>query len=197
MAHVIGDITGIEITPPEDMLEKRVTGMQPATPQDIDEELTKLNEKIAKRGLALVPDSAEEVLLKALNDEDEDVVERTVFSVVLEPNDGEDGVPLEGDTQGDIYSTEAIRKTAHGWMLKGGRIGLLHNLDITDHVAVLETYIAPVDFELNGYKVRKGSWLLKLKILSDVLWEKVKKGLLNAFSVGGTAISEPVGEEAN
>jgi hypothetical protein len=140
---------------------------------------------------SIVKGSAQEKLLKSSED-DEEEEERTVVSVVLEPNDGEDGAPLDPDTQGDIYSADAIEKTAHGWMKKGGHIGLMHEFDISESVSVLESNIAPVDFELNGQEIRKGSWLLKLQIVDDELWKAVKAGTFGAFSVGGFKTSVDV-----
>lgn len=124
--------------------------------------------------------------------------ERYVMSLVLEPNDGTAGAPLKPDTQGDVYSAAEVRKTAHGWMEKGGQVDLQHNWQPLGNakVRVLESYIAPVDFKLGDYAVRKGSWLLGLRVLDDTLWSAIKSGTIGAFSVGGTAIRRPVEEPA-
>lgn len=133
---------------------------------------------------------------KAVGDKPEaDTEERFVLSLVLEPNDGSSAdAPLSPDTQGDIYSPDEIRTTAHGWMEKGGKIDLGHNWRAIgkDKVRVVETYIAPSTFELNGYTVRKGSWLLGLRVLDDDLWSAVKSGRIGAYSVGGSATRTPV-----
>lgn len=121
--------------------------------------------------------------------------EHYVLSLVLEPNDGANAdAPLKPDTQGDVYSADEIRRTAHGWMERGGKIDLGHNWKALgeDQVKVVETYLAPVAFELGGYAVRKGSWLLGLRVLDDVLWGDVKDGKLGAYSVGGSAKRTPV-----
>lgn len=191
----IGKVEGCIIAPEEELIEKQVApNLREGTDDAIDEELHKLNMEIAKRGIKIVPGSAETRMIKVEGEEEgteEEEEERTVLSVVLEPNDGEDGAPLAPDTQGDIYSKEAIKNTAWGWMEKGGKIGLMHQLDVTDKVAVLESYVALSDIVIEEgtkkYTIRKGSWVLRLRLYDDLLWKKAKDGTLGAFSVGGTA----------
>ncbi len=117
------------------------------------------------------------------------VEERIVYGVVLEPD--------TEDSQTDVYSADEIRKTAHGFM-EGYRSGnyLAHQhdgKDITGQLLVLESFIAPVDFEVEGLdgtveKVKKGTWLMATRILDDGLWEDIKKGLVTGYSIGGDAI---------
>lgn len=144
--------------------------------------VSKLNQEINERGLRF--------LLKG--DEEE---ERFVMSLVLEPNDGVDA-PLKPDTQNDIYSAEEIRNAAHAWMEFHGKSDLGHSwveLGKRD-VRILESYLAPCDFELGGYSVVKGTWMLGLRIVSDDLWEGVKSGEIGAYSIGGRAMREPAEE---
>jgi hypothetical protein len=163
----------------------------------LDEKAEQINDMICQLGLPIITESAEEYVYKADTDTDDDdaeeVEERTVFAPVLEPNDGADGAPLDPDKQDEIYSSEAIRKTSHYWMENGGVIGLMHRFDVSQHVSILETYLAPVDFTFKcsdgkKYKVRKGTWLLKVRVNNDDMWKAIKKGELGAFSVGGSAI---------
>lgn len=125
-------------------------------------------------------------ILKADTNAEED--ERFVLGVVLEPNDGADEAPLDPDAQKDIYSAEDIRQTAHMFMADFQQIGLMHEQLISRGVRILESYIAPVAFEMDGQNVRKGSWLLALRILSDEVWEDIKLGKLTGFSIGGDAV---------
>lgn len=191
----IGTIKSVDIEDEENLVEKAVTGLLPATEIEVDQEIAKLNDSIAERGLSLIAGSAEVRMLKADQPDEPEVEERIVFAPVLEPNDGQKGAPVAPDTQGDVYSDDAIRKTAHGWMEKGGNVGLMHRLNVSARVSVLESYLAPVDFTFgegeSAYKVRKGTWLLALRIHDDNLWKKVKDGTLNAFSVGGSTQRVP------
>ena len=114
-------------------------------------------------------------LIKGADPEDE----RYVLGIVLEPE--------VVDAQGDIYSAEEIRQAAHRFMEEFGGLGLMHRLRVNDQVRVLESYLAPVDFSVGDVLVKKGTWLLALRILSDELWEAVKQGGLRGLSVGGSA----------
>ncbi|TQF08513.1 N-6 DNA methylase, partial [Myxococcus llanfairpwllgwyngyllgogerychwyrndrobwllllantysiliogogogochensis] len=114
-------------------------------------------------------------LLKGVEPDDE----RYVLGVVLEPE--------TVDAQGDLYSAAEIRQAAHRFMEEFGGLGLMHQMRVNGHVKVLESYLAPVDFVLGEVQVRKGTWLLAVRVLSDELWGRVKDGQLTGFSIGGTA----------
>ncbi len=118
-------------------------------------------------------------LLKGVDPSDE----RYVLGVVLEPE--------TVDPQGDVYSAEEVRLAAHRFMEEFGGLGLMHRLAVNDQVKVLESYLAPVDFDIGGVRVRKGTWLLGVRVLSDALWAQVKDGTLTGFSIGGSARRVP------
>jgi DNA adenine methylase len=118
-------------------------------------------------------------LLKGVDPGDE----RFVLGIVLEPE--------VVDAQGDIYSPEEIRKAAHLFMQEFGGLGLMHRMQVNDQVKVLESFLAPTDFELGGLPVKKGTWMLGVRVLSDALWEQVKSGALTGFSIGGSARRVP------
>jgi DNA adenine methylase len=109
--------------------------------------------------------------------------ERFVLGIVLEPE--------VVDAQGDIYSAEEIRAAAHRFMEDFGGLGLMHRLRVNGQVKVLESYLAPTDFIIGELAVRKGTWLLAVRVLSDELWERVKSGDLTGFSIGGSARRVP------
>ena len=117
--------------------------------------------------------------------------EQFVLGVVLEPNDGEDGNPLDPDTHNDIYSVDEVRGAAHRWLADYRHTGLMHTFDVSDSVEVVESYLAPMDLEIEGQAVRKGTWLLGLKILDLALWQEIKDGVLNGLSAGLTAYRDP------
>lgn len=126
--------------------------------------------------------------------------ERYMLGVVLEPNDGDGTAPLDPDTQKDIYSADEIRQAAHLYMERHRNVGHMHRQVLPKaKVSILESYIAPVDFSIlsNGevsekagkdaQLVRKGTWLLALRIIDDELWKDVKSDKLNGLSIGGSA----------
>jgi DNA adenine methylase len=119
------------------------------------------------------------LLLKGARPEDE----RYVLGVVLEPE--------TVDAQGDVYSADAIAQAAHTFMADFGGLGWMHRERVNGQVKILETYLAPADFELGGARVRKGTWLLAVRIVDDALWAQVKGGALTGFSIGGSARRVP------
>jgi DNA adenine methylase len=67
----------------------------------------------------------------------------------------------------------------------------MHRLRVNGQVKVLESYLVPTDFTIGELAVRKGTWLLAVRVLSDELWERVKSGDLTGFSIGGSARRVP------
>lgn|GEM_PF-6799104 len=122
------------------------------------------------------------LLLKS-RDGAEDDGEHFVLGVVLEPE--------RVDAQGDIYSEEEVRRAAHRFMEEFGGLGLMHRMRVNDQVKVLESYLAPTEFTMDGVTVPKGTWLLGVRVLSGTLWERIRCGELTGFSIGGTARREP------
>lgn len=108
--------------------------------------------------------------------------ERFVLGVVLEP----DGV----DAQDDTISEKEIAKTAHKFMERFQNIGLMHE-ELAMGVRILESYLAPVEFEVDDRTVKKGTWLLAVRVHSDKIWKAIKEGTFTGFSIGGSAIRDP------
>ncbi len=110
---------------------------------------------------------------------------RLVTGIVLEPD--------VADSQGDTYSADEIRKTAHLWMLDFRNIGLQHKAIVNHSVQPVESWIAPVDQVIAGVDIAAGTWLLTVKVFDDELWQQVKQGTLTGFSISGFARRVPVG----
>lgn len=116
------------------------------------------------------PEWEEEGTIIKRNDE-----KQLVYGIVLEPE--------KVDGQNDIISAEEIEKTAHSYLKKSRVVGSNH-VEKAD-ANVVESYIAPANFTMKGEPVVEGSWILAVKIEDDTLWQQVKQGGYNAFSVGG------------
>lgn len=140
-----------------------------ASPKD-----TALFESLTKRVVSVV---------KATDGTAESGEERYVLGVVLEPE--------LIDAQQDIYDEATIRTAAHKFMTDFRTVGLMHKGAVNDKVKILESYITPVDFEIDGAPVKKGAWVMAVRVLDDALWTDVKSGALTGFSIGGTAIRKP------
>lgn len=85
-------------------------------------------------------------------------------------------------SQGDTLALE-ISESA----LTKGMLGIQHNDWSDDNGEIVESYIAPTDLEINGQPVSKGTWLMGV-VWSEKNWEKIERGDLTGYSLGGTAI---------
>jgi uracil-DNA glycosylase family 4 len=101
-----------------------------------------------------------------------------VTGVVLEPN--------STDSQGDHMTPDEIEMAAHFFMEKSRIIGDSHHKKA--QADLVESYIAPDDFALNDQKVKKGTWVISVRITDPDLWKLVKSGYYTGFSVGGYGI---------
>lgn len=108
-----------------------------------------------------------------------------IYGVVLTPD--------EEDTQEDVISADEIEKTAHAYMLNSRVVGSGHTKTIK--ARPVESYIAPMDmtFESGLYgtqKVKKGAWVLGVKVDDPKEWEKVSEGHYTGYSIGGVGIRD-------
>ncbi|MEC0714507.1 XkdF-like putative serine protease domain-containing protein, partial [Bacillus haynesii] len=93
--------------------------------------------------------------------------------------------PDTPDAHGDFMTAPEIEKAAHGFLKDAREIDKQH--DFQGGVGeVVESYVAPADFEVNGETIKKGSWVLVTKA-SDEIWEQIKKGEITGYSMAGTA----------
>ncbi|PAC82338.1 phage portal protein [Bacillus sp. 7788] len=132
------------------------------------------------------PDFQKEIKVIAKADD----AQRLVYGIVYEPN--------VADAHGDYMTPEEIEKAAHGFLKDAREIDKQH--DFQGGVGeVVESYIAPSDFEMGGEVIKKGSWVLVTKA-SDEIWEQIQKGEITGYSMAGTADigkqeREPASEE--
>jgi hypothetical protein len=101
-----------------------------------------------------------------------------VFGVVYEPD--------VVDLQNEFAGAPAIEDAAHDWMMKSQVIKRQHKGEQTDDKPV-ESYIQKEDGYLGSRAVKKGSWILGLKLGKKSL-EMYKKGQLKGFSMGGRKV---------
>lgn len=117
-----------------------------------------------------------------------DSARQIAYGVVLEPLTAD-----SPDTQGDWYTAEDIELAAHGFMAevtKGeGFSDLMH--DGSTRVGYpVESFLAPVDHDLGDQRVTKGSWVIGMHYPDPAIWDRIVKGELAAFSIGGTGTRE-------
>ncbi len=109
-----------------------------------------------------------------------------IYCVVLSPE--------EMDLQDDIMSAEDIEKTAHDYLLNARVVGAGHSRPMD--AGVVESYIAPVDFSSDGQygpqTVKKGSWVIGIRVDDPREWQKVLSGEYTGVSIGGSGHRIPV-----
>lgn len=109
-----------------------------------------------------------------------DAPRQIVYGVVLEPG--------TFDAQNDTMTVDEIEKTAHAYLVRSRVVGDSHSRRAPANV--VESFIAPVDFELDAEKVLKGSWVMGVKVADQKLWGGVENGDYTGFSVGGFGVRE-------
>jgi len=99
-----------------------------------------------------------------------------VYGVVFEPD--------YVDAHNEFVSKEDIEEAAHQYLISSKTIKLSHTDDISEAVSVVESYLAPVDFELNDMFIKEGTWIVALKIWDAELWQETD-GNIVGLSAGG------------
>lgn len=96
--------------------------------------------------------------------------------------------PMTEDTDGDFMTADTIAKTAYGFMKNGIGNDVNHSFELQKGTKVVESWIAKADCEIEGQTITKGTWLMTVEITDSDLWEKVEKGEITGFSMGGTGV---------
>lgn len=104
--------------------------------------------------------------------------EHIVCGVVYEPD-------VE-DAQGDKANEVEIRKAAYQFMEQSQSFKVMHKGKEVK-VKVLESYVAPENFTIAKQAIKKGSWILTVRVLNKKIWNAVKEGELTGFSMAGYA----------
>lgn len=132
-------------------------------------------------------ENGNEIIEKQFNIIKRDEEKRLVYGIVYEPE--------AKDTDGEEASAEEIEKACHAFMIdyatyKGSHLDMMHEeaLSLKDAV-IVECFIQPVDMTLGQQLIYKGSWMLVTKIYNDEIWQGIKDGIINGYSMGGTAQS--------
>lgn len=107
----------------------------------------------------------------------EDESQQIVYGIVYEPD-------VE-DAHGDFMTAAEIEKAAHIFMKEYQNIDKQHDFE-SEVGKVIESYIAPADFEIGGQQVTKGSWVMAVKV-EDEMWGLIQKGEFTGFSLAGMA----------
>ncbi|MCM1530113.1 MAG: XkdF-like putative serine protease domain-containing protein [Alistipes sp.] len=93
--------------------------------------------------------------------------------------------PLVEDAHGDFMTEEEITKAAYWFAKNGSGTDIQHSFEAEEGVSVVENWIAKADFEINGESISKGTWLITAEVQNDEIWDKISKGEITGFSMGG------------
>jgi hypothetical protein len=109
--------------------------------------------------------------------------EGKVFGIVLAPD--------REDSQGDVLDAVEIERACHRFMVNSRKADVQHS-GVQAGADLIENYIAPVDMEVAGERVTKGSWVQAWQITDPVVKQEVEEGERTGFSIGGTGVREPM-----
>ena len=97
--------------------------------------------------------------------------------------------PETVDVQGDIISEEVIAAAAHEFVANYNdktRLGVQHK-DFSRRLDLVESWMVREDTVIDGRKIKKGTWMVTIKVVDDGVWALILSGKLRGFSIGGMA----------
>lgn len=93
--------------------------------------------------------------------------------------------PMEEDSHGNFMTEAEITKAAYWFAKNGNKVDLQHSFEPLDGAAVVETWIAKSEYEIDGEAIKKGTWLMTMEVADESVWEGIEKGEITGFSMGG------------
>lgn len=96
--------------------------------------------------------------------------------------------PMVEDSQGNYMTEEEITKAAYWFAKNGNQVDLQHCFQKCDGAAVVESYVAKCDMEIEGEQIKKGTWLMTMEITDSDVWDSIQKGDITGFSMGGVGV---------
>lgn len=88
----------------------------------------------------------------------------------------------KGLREGNVAAIDVTDAWEDIQKIKG--FGYMHEKRDKDMGDIVECYIAPVDFTVNGESIKKGTWLLGV-VWAPEYFEKVESGEITGYSMGG------------
>ena len=93
--------------------------------------------------------------------------------------------PMVEDTHGNFMTEEEVRKAAYWFMRNGDKVDLQHSFEPLEGAAVVESWVAKADFDIDGEPISKGTWLMTVEVTDEEVWNGIEKGEITGFSMGG------------
>ena len=97
------------------------------------------------------------------------------------------------DAHKDFERAPAIKRAAHRFLSRfgtngGTKLGIQHTIFGKIGLELVESFIAPSNMKLGTQEVSEGSWVMAVKVVSDSVWSRIKRGDITGFSIGGSAL---------
>lgn len=113
----------------------------------------------------------------------EDEYKHQIVGAVLIPNQKIYRVDENGEEYYIQFSAQTIEKLAHKYLENGRIFSTTQDHDaIADDVYVIESFILDSDNYM-GMKLSKGTWMVKMQCDNDEVWNRIKNGELNGYSI--------------
>lgn len=93
--------------------------------------------------------------------------------------------PMVEDSHKNYMTAKEIAKAEKYFSENAGEIDIQHSFEPEKNISVVESWITKCDCTINGIDVKKGTWLMTVKVEDDTIWNKVVKGEITGFSMGG------------
>jgi hypothetical protein len=101
---------------------------------------------------------------------------------------GEVYAPSFPDSQGDFMTPDEIKKMAYNFLRKG----IASNIDVNHTQMPSGSYVVESFLAREGDPTFiPGSWVLGVKVPDQAVWQMVKSGELNGFSLDGIGVRTP------
>jgi len=151
------------------LLGDRKTLLVDYVPVSADERvwMASLMDTVIQKSITIIPISKQDLQI--------------VTGVVYEPD--------ETDSQGDTTTADEIQQACYFYMENQGQLKMNHKGEPIDAI-VVENFIAPQNLVIEGRPIKKGTWLMSVKINDAAIWKDIKDGNLTGFSMAGFAQGE-------
>lgn len=90
--------------------------------------------------------------------------------------------PMAEDAHGNYMSEEEIIKAAYWFAKNGDSVDIQHSFTALKDAAVVENWVAKADFDIDGETIKKGTWLITVKVSDNEVWDAVQKGEITGFT---------------
>lgn len=93
--------------------------------------------------------------------------------------------PMIEDAHGNFMTEDEIIKAAYWFAKNGDNVDLQHSFEALSDATVVENWVTKSDTRIDNIEITKGTWLMTVEVTDSDVWDKIQKGELTGFSMGG------------